>query len=313
MSPEEGSSTDTTPDAGSDLSAELEEMVGSGAPGGLPEPAGASTNETPPLPAPITPSEPTTALEEFEIDGRRIGKEALFQTYRQFVHLQKLHQDHKPFLDLSQRLGLRAEEVPQFEVWLSHVLSERSAPAASPSAVPQGTSAASLEQQGWFQEVGETFPKFAAMLREEVTAREAAVEEIRQMKEMLTGYTTALQDRQRHEQAFTVLSKASDILTGLMKNYEPLQQEDHRRAFLTWLWNEQRPGPKIADPDFVEGMYLRFNRDALAQLAAAKAKESQQAHAATVARGFAETGAPRPALSGSEDALTKELQEMLST
>src|SRR3990172_8934342 len=43
-------------------------------------------------------------VEEFDVDGRKVTKEALFQTHRQFQNLQQTHLQVKPYLDFMNRL-----------------------------------------------------------------------------------------------------------------------------------------------------------------------------------------------------------------
>ncbi|TAN40581.1 MAG: hypothetical protein EPN22_17250 [Nitrospirae bacterium] len=242
--------------------------------------------------------------EEFDVDGRKVTKDALFQTYRQFSHLQQRHQEAKPYLDLMQELNLTPDQVPQFRAWIAGQL-QPAAPAAPP------TQMETLESQPWYQEIAETFPQFASTLKAEIMARQAAESRFAKIEESLTGFTSAIENRQRQEQAVNILSTAADNVNSMMTDFPRLQNPEVRGAFLRWVWDEQKPGAKIADPKYLRGMYLVFDEAALAEQWAAKASASQTAHAATVARGFAETGAPRTA-TAPNDKLTKELQEMMT-
>lgn len=300
MSPEvDGQDTGT--DAGPDLSAELGEMMG-----GPPVPVEGvmpPDGQVAPPADPIVPVAPAPAIEEFDIDGRKVNKDALFQTYRQFSHLQNRHQELKPYVELMQEIGITPDQVPQFRAWIAGQL--KPSPSVAPAETP-------LDQEAWYQEIAETFPQFATILKAEISARQAAEARFTAMEQQLTGFTSAIQDRQRQEQAVGILGKAADHINAMMTDFPRLQDQEVRGAFLRWMWDEQKPGAKIADPKYLRGMYLVYDEAALAQQWEAKAKASQTAHAATVARGFAETGAPRPAGAGAEDVLTKELQELMS-
>lgn len=297
--------TETTPD----LTTELAEMVGSGAPGGLPESDEASATpleasaEAPPAAPP-----PPSAMDEFDIDGRTVNKDALFQTYRQFTHLQQRHQEIKPFLEFMQEAGLTAAHIPQFRAWVQGQLERAAAPAAQP-----GSTARPIEEQPWFQEIAETFPEFAKYIKTEVSSGMSAREELNAIKQSLSGYTEALHSQRQQEAAFSVLNKAATVVNDLMPDFPRLQDPQVRGAFLRWVWDTKQAGPRIADSDYMRGMYMVFDHAALAEQWAAQAKASHAAHAATVTRGFAETGAPRLASRGTEDVLTKELHEMMST
>lgn len=245
----------------------------------------AATDLTPPLVAPV--------VEEFDIDGRKVNRDALFQTYRQFSHLQQRHQEVKPYLDLMQEIGLTSEQIPQFRAWVAAQINGTAAPARQDAAP-------AIEQQPWFQEIAETFPEYAKHLLAEIEARQSAEARFTQLEETLGGFTGAIQDRQRQEQAVGILGTAADHINGMMEHFPRLQDPEVRGAFLRWLWDEQQPGAKIADPKFLRGMYMVYDEAALAEQWEAKATASRSAHAATVARGFAETGAPRAGASPSK-------------
>jgi len=307
-----------SPDASNEIAELFDESAASELPeipAADPETQAQSADPTPPVtpPAPL----PASVLEEFDIDGRTVGKEALFQTYRQFSHLQGVHQQSKPFLDLMREYELTPEQIPQFKAWVAKQIAGSAADV--PAEVP-------LEQESWFQEVADIFPHFASMLKQEREARQSSASELAQLRETLNGFTGAMVERQRQEAGLTVLSKAAEIIETLYKDYDPLQpgldanspdalaQGERRRQFLTWLWNEKRPtGAQLNDPDYMEGMYLRYNRDGLAERMSAQALKGQQAHAATVTRAFAETGAPRAAAAGATlSPHERELSELFS-
>lgn len=288
-----------TPD---DVTAEVNDLFGDGQVGEEPESPTTPVSAAKPIaeaPAPTPPQPPS--IEEFDIDGRKVNKDALFQTYRQFSHLQGRHQEVKPYLDLMQEMGITPAQVPQFRAWIAGQLQPATAPPPA------------LDAEAWYQEISETFPQFAGVLKAEIDARQAVEARFAAMEQQLTGFTSAIQERQRQEQAAGILGKAADHINAMMPDFPKLEDPAFRGAFLRWLWDEQKPGAKIADPKYLRAMYIVYDEPALAEQWAAKAKASQDTHAATITRGFAETGAPRVASSSPQlSPHERELSELFS-
>jgi len=238
-----------------------------------------------------------------------VPKDALIQTYRQFAHLQQRHLEAKPIFDFLQRVGLTASDLPALERLIQRAVSTVSTPAQHEG---QSQAVQDLTQSKWYQELHEFYPETASWLLAQAKAIDAKVAEVEGLKRLLTQFTGALSTRQQQAQAVSVLQHLAERVRSLATTYPDLQDQAHAASFLQYLYTKNPLVEQLADDEFLEALYLRFNRDGIAKRLAAQAESSRAGHAATLAAGFAEGGGVRSGAQKSLSPIEEEIRDLIT-
>lgn len=263
-----------------------------------PDPSRQTTPAAPVTPAPDDP--------EFDLNGQRVKLSALKTTHQQFAHLQQKHLAVKPILDWIDRQGLDAAHLPVIESLLRETLATRT---KGPERPTQG--ADDPRQHKWFKDLSEYYPDVANELlgfMKDTQAKGARLEQIERTLASLSGVTT---QRQQQEAAATELSAFAQQVQSMATTYPDLQQQEHRAQFVQYLVLKNPIIEQLRDPDYLEGMYLRFNRDGIAKQLSAHADEAKAKQAATAAAGFGE-GAGRRGPATTVSPIAQEIADLLA-
>lgn len=254
-----------------------------------------------PVPPSASAPAPTAIAEEFEIDGKKITKEALFQTYRQFPGLQRLHLEGKPFLEAMQRWGITAQHLPQLESLLIKLAQQPAGASTQPA------SAQAQLPAGFGEDFEQYYPEAAKYLKGIIGDYKNAAQEFQQLKEHYQSSQMRSEAQNQQTAAVQELRSLAQRIEALQSSYPMMKDGAHSKAFAQYLWDKNPDVNVLRDPEMLEGLYLRFNRDAFAQQAAAQAETSRAKQQSSVAAGFGEGAGVR----GATPTVTEQQKEIL--
>lgn len=243
---------------------------------------------------------------EVDLDGRKVPWDTLLNRARQTEHLQGLQAGVKPFLEVMQRWGVTAEQLPVLEQLLRRVAAP--APSVPTPAEPEDEMNALKAE---FKNFSEFYPDEAAALLQFVVETRQAAKGLNELKQQIGGLMRGIQGRDQQESAAHELTSLSGRIEALSGTYQSLKQQNHRAEFVQFLAAKNPPMDMLKDDEVLEGLYLRFNRDGISATLASQTEEAKAKQSATLAAGFAEGGGARSAPQ-SVSQIEREIADLIS-